>query len=85
MINNLKPSEIEAITKQNLLAIMSKLPADVPNILTLMEKSKRDEIQDKRLENLMRDGTTIAPDSQFSKLLAECIEQLNLKYFKRSK
>jgi len=64
---------------------MSKLPADVPDILTFMEKSKRNEIQDKRLEKLMRDGTNIAPDSQFSKLLAECIEDLNKKYFKRSK
>jgi len=79
MLHNLKPSTIEAITKQNLLASMSKLPVDVPDILMFMETSKRDEIQDKRLEKLMRDGVTIAPDSQFSKVLAECIEQMNLK------
>jgi len=79
MLHNLKPSTIEAITKQNLLASMSKLPADVPDILTFMETSKRDEIQDKRLEKLMRDGTAIAPGSQFSKVLVECIKQLNLK------
>lgn len=85
MLHTLKPSIIEEITRQNLLASMSKLPNDVSNILMFMEKSKRDEIQDKRLEKLMRDGVNIAPDSQFSKVLAECIEQLNLKYFKRSK
>jgi len=79
MLHNLKPSVIEAITKQNLLASMSKLPDDVPDILMFMEPSKRDEIQDKRLETLMRDGTTIAPGSQFSKVLIECIQQLNLK------
>ena len=85
MLHNLKPSTIKEITKQNILASRSKLPANVPDILMFMEKSKRDKIQDKRLEKLMRDGVNIAPDSQFSKLLAECIEQLNLKYFKRSK
>jgi len=82
MLHTLKPSVIKAITKQNLLASMSKLPADVPNILMFMENSKRNEIQDRLLRNKMLDSIeSLSSNSKLAKLLKE----LNEYHFKRSK
>ena len=80
MLHNLKPSTVEAITKQNLLASMSPLPDDVPHIFNYMKISKRNEVQDRMLLNLLEKSKQKLSDCDLTKVLNECIE-----IFKRNK